>query len=92
MTIDELTKLITLLKTSNIASFDDGNTKLTFHVEQRPIEPIAPPDLIEDTKAEESLPLDLRTDNINSYDSVMNWSAPPSADEKPLPLTGDEQL
>lgn len=91
---DELAKLLTLLKSNGVASFKDEDVALSFHVEQsKPQIPVGP-SLLEDTEAEKGMPPDLRTDSINSYDSVMNWSSPPSADltDSELPLTGDSPL
>lgn len=39
---------------------------------------------------ESILPPDLRTDNINSFDAVLNWSGSPTQDEMPMPLTGED--
>ncbi len=95
MDLDYLAKLTTILRAGNVASFKNGDVTITFHVEQPAKEPLAPSQLIEDKASEASLPPDLRTDNINSQDSILNWSAPPSADqtdETPLPLTGEDEL
>lgn len=39
---------------------------------------------------ESTLPPDLRTDNINNYDAVLNWSGSPDTEEMPMPLTGED--
>lgn len=83
--IDVLSKLLPVLRSNGIASFKSQDYALTFHVEH------SPPQLIEDP-AETTLPPDLRTDKINSFDSILEWSAPPSADMEELPLTGDAPL
>ena len=90
-----LETLITVLRTGNVKLYKTADLELEFHVEQPAKEPLAPSQLIEDKASEASLPPDLRTDNINSQDSILNWSAPPSADqtdETPLPLTGEDEL
>lgn len=46
-------------------------------------------------KQEQSLPSDLRVENINNQESVLNWSSPDqrSFEEEPeLPLTGEQPL
>lgn len=44
-------------------------------------------------KHEDSLPPDLRAENINSYDAILNWSGSPEAnDGEEMPMTGDQPL
>lgn len=81
----ELANVLKILKANGVASYKDSNIDISFRIDSGPDQLIADP-------AEKTLPPDLRTDAINSHDSLLNWSAPPSADEKPLPLTGDIPL
>lgn len=50
--------------------------------------------LIADTikKQEESLPPDLRADNLMNQDNILNWSSPDQSQEQPMPLTGEQPL
>ena len=54
--------------------------------------------IIEDIKKQEdSLPPDLRLENINSFDAIMNWSASPNLQpemthKEEMPMTGDQPL
>ncbi len=91
ITSDALKEYLELLKTYGIRQFKCSDFELLFHAEHPQVQPSQ---LIEDKASESLIPLDLRTDNINSYDSVMNWSSPPSAEmaEPELPLTGDIPL
>lgn len=41
-------------------------------------------------KQEESLPPDLRADDLMNHDKVLNWSSPDAGDQ--LPLTGEQEL
>lgn len=86
-----LSKLLPILKAHGVSSFKTGDgLEVSFHVEQPKYD--QPSQLIEDTQAEATLPPDLRTDKVNAYDSILEWSAPPSADMQELPLTGDAPL
>lgn len=51
--------------------------------------------IIADTikKQEESLPPDLRADNLMNQDNILNWSSPDqSQEQQPMPLTGEAPL
>lgn len=44
-------------------------------------------------KQEESLPPDLRADNLMNQDNILNWSSPDQPQEQPaMPLTGEAPL
>lgn len=49
---------------------------------------VQPPDQLVNID-ESQLPPDLRTDNINNFDAVLNWSGTQDPDQLPLPLTGE---
>lgn len=88
-----LEKLLSILKGNGVSSYEDGGMKLH-------IGPIATlPNFGGSTNTQDhtvnlpineaELPPDLRTDNINSMDTLMNWSTSPQ-EELPLPGTGEE--
>jgi hypothetical protein len=90
--LDQLKELIPFLKSQGVFSFKTQDLELVFHVE-RPAKTESKPDqdVIQDVP-DHQLPVDLRTDNVNSFDSVLNWSASPAPEEIELPLTDDIPL
>lgn len=103
--LEYLAKLLSILKTQEVQSFKEAGLEISFHVEQSVSRPTALPrgeiqgqplpDAIAamHKKEEESLPPDLRTDNITDFDKILNWSASPDPkEEQPLPLTGEGKL
>lgn len=90
--LDYLSKLLSILKSNGVSSFEENGLKLYLGI----------PTISGSTEAfptqdhtvnlpinEAELPPDLRTDNINSMDTLMNWSTAPQ-EELPLPGTGEE--
>lgn len=90
--MDYLKELIPFLKSEGVFSFKYEGLELSFYVE--------PHKTSHDSKQQDSvvsvdesqLPVDLRTDNITGFDSILNWSASPAQNEIELPLTGDIPL
>jgi hypothetical protein len=94
--LDQLAKLLSLLKANGITSFKKDGLELVLE-KPEPSGPSLADHLAKDKCAEEAMPVDLRTDNINSHETLLNWSAPPSAQEavnppQSIPGTGDEAL
>lgn len=91
--LDYLSKLLPILKSHGVAAFDNRELHIKFYVEPElangahhlPTEDHT----INLPINEAELPPDLRTDNINSMDTLMNWSTSPQ-EELPLPGTGEE--
>lgn len=84
--IDYLKDLLPLLKSNNVVEFRSGNSYIKFNTNQE-IQP-----QVEAKVDESQLPVDLRSDNINSIDTITNWSAEPSHNEPEMPGTGDNEL
>lgn len=95
--IDYIQKLLVLLNHSKVSSFKSGGLELEFFsgpssgVPEK-IEPSSPSALIEVPIDESKIPVELRADALMNQDNILNWSAPPSANEQSMPLTGDEPL
>ena len=91
MTVQELIQVLPELTKAKVKSFKWAELEIQFHVEQEQAD--ATKQVIEALKKqEEQLPVDLRTDNINSFDSVLNWSASPDQNQPDIPGTGDQPL
>lgn len=96
--LDYLAKLLSILKDNGLSSFKTGEVSLVFHVEQskqsqanaNQAQVNTQDHMIDVPINEADLPPDLRTDHINSYDTIMNWSTTPQ-DEIPLPGTGEDE-
>lgn len=86
-----LESLIQTLKKHKITSYKDQGLELVFHVEQMAVPSTVTPDLAQASNIQD-FPPDLRADDSMNMDKLLNWSAPPSADEQELPLTGEEAL
>lgn len=89
--LKNLQKLIRVLRKGGIKHFQGFGVELDL-LEASPSEKAfnsapSPSDV-----PEASLPADLRTDNITSADTILNWSASPDPSEEPLPGTGDLPL
>lgn len=94
MTQEELLKLLPELTKSKVQRFKWDGLEIVFHAEQsKEAESNSTEQIVDVLKRqEEQLPVDLRTDNINSYDAVLNWSGSPDQTQEELPLTGDQPL
>lgn len=104
--VTELKELIPILKSNGVLKFKEGGLEIVFHVEQQlpsvslPSVDISPGRPLSEAiqemhkNEENSLPPDLRTDNITDADKVLNWSVPNQEDDQAnvIPLTGDQQL
>lgn len=93
--LEYLDKLLKILGSAKVYSFRENGFELHFcssSMEQpKPQEPINTQDHHIDMPIDEaSLPPDLRTDNINAYDTILNWSGGPVDKEEPLPGVNDE--
>lgn len=91
--IDYLVKLLGVLKGQGISSFSDGQLHLTFGAQPNlqgfTSAPLTTQDHTVNVPINEAeLPPDLRTDNINSMDTILNWSG--SGDDGEIPLPGTE--
>lgn len=88
--LDYLAKLLVILKGQGVVSFD--NRELHINFEKQAFQPILTQDHHVDLPINEAeLPPDLRTDNINNFDAMLNWSTEPTSEEIPIPGVGDEQ-
>jgi len=93
--LNYLEKLLPILKSHGVLTFMNNELHIKFHGEQ-PLQSFTTPNLSNQDHTvnlpinEAELPPDLRTDNINSMDTILNWSTEPTPDEAPLPGTGDE--
>lgn len=93
MDIQYLEKLLGVLKGSGVTSFASGELELEFT--QPATYSLTVPHGTPDTKDhtvnlpinEAELPPDLRTDNINSMDTILNWSGSGDDGERPMPGT-----
>lgn len=91
--LDYLAKLLSILSSSRVSSFESQGLKLSFHVlEQSPIvsQELKKSEVVE--VPEDQLPPDLRTDNINSMDTILNWSTAPEEKLEPIPGVNDHPL
>jgi hypothetical protein len=89
VTIQDFLTLLPELTKARVKRFKLSDLEIEFHVEQEA--GLSTGEVIKALKKqEEQLPVDLRTDNITSYDAVLNWSGSPDPQE--LPLTGDQPL
>lgn len=95
--VNTLTAILPLLRSSGVSRFKTEGFEIDFHGPSIPLtaevnrsEALA--SLTEtkvDAKESEAatalinnqLPVDLRTDNINKFDTILNWSAGPDLDE-----------
>lgn len=86
--LEYLSRLISLLKKEKVTHFKKDDLLLTFG------EPGESPEALISTlkKQEESLPPDLRADDLMNFDKVLNWSGSPDSSELEMPLTGDLPL
>lgn len=78
-----------ILKANGVTSYLTSEVEISFPVEQstKPTELSTKDHVVPIDESE--LPPDLRTDNINSMDTILNWSGTPS-DQNELPLPGTE--
>lgn len=92
-------KLLPILKANGVSHFKNAGLEISFHagpishVEELPGQPL--PEAIAEAlhREEQSLPADLRTDNITDYDKVLNWSGSPDQEgQGDIPLTGEAPL
>jgi len=90
--ISYLEKLLSTLKAGGVSSYEENGLKLYFNNGFKldvPHGTIPTQDhTIEVPINEAELPPDLRTDNINSMDTILNWSG--SGDDGELPLPGTD--
>lgn len=97
--LDYLSKLISVLSTSNVKHIKMAGLELTLEslsplILSGPGQPPNTTDqILEALKLQEDkLPPDLRTDAITDYDKVLNWSGSPQEEDTQMPLTGDRPL
>jgi hypothetical protein len=90
--ISYLERLLSTLKAGGVSSYEEQGLKLYFNNGYKidvPRGTIPTQDhTIEVPINEAELPPDLRTDNINSMDTIMNWSG--SGDDGELPIPGTD--
>lgn len=90
--IEYLTRLIALAKKENLTHLKMAGVEISFTPQ---IEASSPQPLAQDNKAllealkaqEQSLPPDLRADDLMNHDKILHWSGSPPDGE--MPLTGD---
>lgn len=101
-----LSKVLPVLKANGVRRIETQGLKVEFYVEpyDKDVSPRADNlkseinssvDAIAETirKQEESLPPDLRADNLMNVDNIMNWSSPDQPHDQPeMPLTGEVPL
>lgn len=96
--VEYLSRLLNLLKEKNVASYRAQGVEITFggvSILSPPIASSAPEptiDTVGTAALEGQLPVDLRSDNLNSFDKVLNWSASPDPNEPALPGTDEQPL
>lgn len=100
MTLEDVLKLLPVLKQNDVHRFKLGDVEIEFQSSKdlKPQAIASPPQSSKDELVdvdETQIPADLRTDAINNVDAILNWSASPSISdqgESPIPLTGEEPL
>lgn len=111
--VNTLTAILPILRSSGVSRFKTGGFEIDFHApgphtSERVNQSEVPASLtetkidpIETQKASaiinEQLPVDLRTDNINKFDTILNWSSGPDLEASPndgetMPATADVPL
>lgn len=94
MTLEDIDQLLPKLKQYGVKEFKHKDLHVVFHVEQPQIQEKVQ-SVVEEKINESDLPVDLRAESINQYDSILNWSASPPQDDKSdemMPMTGEERL
>lgn len=87
--LDYLSKLLPILRSQGITTFTDNGFHLTIGYPVQNTVSIPTQDhTLELPINEAELPPDLRTDNINSMDTILNWSG--SGDDGELPIPGTD--
>lgn len=88
-----LDKILKVLRDHSVQKFCGGGIEVCFAATPGRIETATPqPSAAPVLQEAEALPPDLRSDAINSYDAVMNWSASPDQLDPELPGTGEDPL
>lgn len=82
----ELKELLPLLKQYGVTYYrtNGSEVNIQFNNEYKILDKTFEP------STDPVIPSDLKTDDLMSYDSVLNWSG--SGDSEPMPLTGEDRL
>lgn len=85
-----LTTLLPLLKSHGVSKFSHEGLSVEFHKDSPQLKTLDDTQIIDET----SLPPDLRTDKVTDYDTILNWSGSPDANEtaESIPGTGDDPI
>lgn len=87
----DIEQLLPLLKAHGVIHYKDSSREITLGIQPIAQDPSRPDPLIEALKKhEESLPVDLRADDLMNQDKIMNWSSPDH--QEALPLTEELEL
>jgi len=94
----DIKELIPFLKAQGVKCFKKGDLEVSFHGEQSVSEgvqadnqaPESPFEVLR--KQESSLPPDLRTDNVNNFDTILNWSGSPQDEAAGIPGIDDTPI
>ena len=98
--VDYLDRILKTCKSNQVHSLKTGGLEIVFGAYPDKQSQASGPalDLVDSTqniadalkKQEESLPIDLRADDLMNADKILNWSSPDAQHD--IPLTGDGEL
>ncbi len=92
--IEYISTILPILKAHNVESFKIDGLEIVLHRTMTieiptPIEPISEPSVVE-VPDPPNMPPELKFDQANDYDKLLNWSASPDPNDKvEVPLTGE---
>lgn len=82
--VEYLKQLLPVLREFGVLSFKTEGIELSLSIKEieQKVQPEKP--------IEESLPPDLKADDLFNHDKILHWSG--SGDDEPMPLTGEDRL